>query len=173
MKEIILTQGKVAKVDDTDFEWLSQWNWFAHKGSGNRLRFYAERGDYTSGRRKSVLMHREIAKRMGIDTRPDHRDCDGLNNQRSNLRDATEDQNNQNRRKQLGATSQFKGVYWSKTEQKWCARIFVAGKRVQLGLFKDEKSAGRAYDAAARKHFGQFARINFPETPEELPATTL
>jgi len=97
---------------------------------------------------------------------PDHKDGDGLNNRRANLRPATYGQNLQNRSapaKRGGAFVQFKGVCWNKRRQKWASYINVGGKRLHLGVHADEADAARNYDAAALKYHGKFARLNFPK----------
>jgi hypothetical protein len=93
----------------------------------------------------------------------DHEDGDGLNNQQYNLRPATISQNLRNGRAQE-VTSIYKGVGLHRG--RWRARIYVDGRRLSLGYFADEPAAGRAYDAAAREHFGVFACLNFPESGE-------
>lgn len=90
----------------------------------------------------------------------DHRDGDGLNNQRHNLRPATTRQNGQNRRKVAAASSAFKGVSFHLRDRKWQARIKVSAARIQLGYFESEADAARAYNAAALKYFGEFASLN-------------
>jgi hypothetical protein len=92
----------------------------------------------------------------------DHRDGNGLNNTRRNLRRATDAQNCRDSPQRRGA-SQFKGVTWVARNEKWRAVIAVCGKQTSLGYFEHEYDAARAYDAAALKHFGEFACINFPE----------
>lgn len=91
----------------------------------------------------------------------DHRDLDGLNNQRSNLRVCGSAQNALNRVKQKGAfSSQFKGVSKREGQDVWRAAINIAGRRIRLGNFKIEIEAARAYDKAAVEHHGEFANIN-------------
>lgn len=157
MKEIPLTHGLVALVDDEDFEWLSQWRWAARKG---RNTFYAMRqvGKYPFD--KNVHMHREIMQTPnGMVT--DHIDKNGCNNQRSNLRVCTDTQNKANRGKQCNNTSGFKGVTWNKYEGRWVSKIEVSGKTLSLGYFSDPEIAARAYDEAAKKYHGEFANLNF------------
>lgn len=162
MKLLSLTRGKFATVDDADFEFLSKWKWRALDTQRVRVSesFYAIRGG-----RNSVYMHREIAKRIGFDEskQVDHMDGDGLNNKRSNLRACTNGENMRNARKTANRSSQYKGVHWNKHAKKWQARIHVL-KTTHLGYFDDEETAAKAYDEAARKHYGSFARLNLAES---------
>jgi hypothetical protein len=159
MKKIKLTQGKWALVSDEDYEYLNQWKWYAGKCNSNI--FYAARGSSRiNGKRKTVRMHRVIAERIGIKN-PDHRDRDGLNNQRNNLREATLTQQKANRRNNFkNNTSEYKGVYWDKKAKKWRAYICINKKCIYLGLFINIKDAARVYNMAAIKHFGEFAVLN-------------
>lgn len=93
----------------------------------------------------------------------DHKDHDGLNNRRSNLRWATQSQNCVNTSKLARGVSGFRGV--SKMRNKWHAAVNVSKKRIHLGTYVTAEEAAKAYDRAAREHFGEFARLNFPETP--------
>jgi len=158
-KIIALTQGKVAIVDDGDFEWLNQFKWCAHKA---RNTYYAERAVRVGLKRKQLQMHRFI---LGLDfgdkRQGDHINMDGLDNRRANLRIATVAENLHNRGKQKNNTSGYKGVFWEKKDKKWRARIKVDGERMHLGLFHDPADAARAYDKAAKKHHGEFATTNF------------
>jgi len=157
MKEIQLTQGKVAQVDDEDYEFLNQWKWCAAK-SGNT--FYAIRTMINNGNRRTTRMHRLILNApIGIDV--DHRDCYGLNNQRYNLRFCTMPQNQMNQRPCANASSIFKGVSWSKKGKVWVSYIYNNYKRFHLGSFKSEIEAAKKYDEAAFNFFGEFARTNF------------
>lgn len=92
----------------------------------------------------------------------DHRDRDELNNRRSNLRDGSSGRNECNQRAQRGRSSQYKGVWWHTQNRCWVAGIQIAGKKHHLGVFQDEEIAARAYDAAAREKFGEYAWLNFP-----------
>ena len=163
MKTIALTQSKVALVDDQDYAWLNQWKWCANKYKNKtRIIWYALRAaPRKNGKQRTILMHRVIAARTRI-TDVDHRDCDGLNNQRSNLRPATRRQNLHHQCKQPGRSSRFKGVYWYKQTNRWKAQITINGKRKHLGYFVNEEDAARAYDRAAVEAFGEFALLNFP-----------
>lgn len=103
-------------------------------------------------------MHCEVVGGVGVD----HRDHNGLNNQRKNLRKATQSQNNGNLRKTPGRSSQFKGVSFRRDRGCWKSQIRFHGQLHFLGLFDCEKLAARAYDCAARQFFGEFALLNFP-----------
>lgn len=92
----------------------------------------------------------------------DHRDGDIFNNLESNLRYATHSQNNINKEKYgSGLTSKYKGVCYRKERCKWSAEIQVNRKRLKLGCYYSEIAAAKAYDNAAKLHFGEFARLNF------------
>jgi hypothetical protein len=111
---------------------------------------------------KTVYLHREIMN--ATDERfVDHRNCDSLDNRRSNLRFATRTENVRNRRKQKNTTSQFIGVSFHKSKGKWVSEIRCNGKRIWLGRFKSELEAAKARDRAAKKYHGNFARLNFPD----------
>lgn len=164
MREIPLTQGFVAIVDDEDYPVLSRVRWCATRV---RDKVYAKRvaADMTKPGSRQVYMHRQI---MGdpIGLLVNHRDDDGLNNRRPNLR-VTDRSGNQQSARAIGGGSTFKGVSWHGIGRKWQAHIKARGERRYLGLFVDEVAAAQAYDVAARELHGEFARLNFP-TSEAL-----
>lgn len=160
MKEIPLTKGMVALVDDGDFERASQFSWHAMLIKGA---FYASTTVREKGSRKSrhLFLHRFI---LGGDSKSiDHIDGNGLNNQRSNLRPCTIQQNSFNKRGQKHS-SVFKGVSWDRKARKWRAAIETSidsqRKIFWLGNFYDEYLAAIAYDLSAIRLFGSFARTN-------------
>lgn len=151
----------MAIVDDADFEWLSQWKWYAQVNPCGGF-YAARRGPNQALRRGPLIyMHRLInATPEGLLT--DHRDGDGLNNQRTNLRDATCLQNQMNRRAKKRGLSSLKGVSFSaggKRIKRWTAVIRLNGKPNFLGRYATEQEAAAAYATAARIHFGEFANI--------------
>ena len=158
MREIRLTQGKVALVDDIDFEYLDQWKWYAHKGHNT---FYALRRAPCPNRGR-ILMHRVILEGMDFKDfkETDHIDGDGLNNQRNNLRPATHQQNQANRKINKDNKIKQKGVWWSKRAKKWTAQIRINYKRIHLGYFDELIDAVKAYNRAAEKYQKDFARLN-------------
>jgi hypothetical protein len=158
MKTINLSQGLVALVDDEDYDFLMQWKWTASYASGI---FYALRNTPRPNR-KTLMMHR-IIMNPPRNKQIDHIDHNGLNNQRSNLRECNPSQNAGNRskygkNKYHGVRLDYRtyGVYIK-------ANIKINGKLVHLGNFKTEEVAAKAYDMAAKKHFGEFATLNFKD----------
>lgn len=163
-REIPLTRGKVALVDDADYEWLSQWKWICLKG---KTALYAVRRHWNGKTQDMIYMHRVITGApRGMDV--DHRDHNGLNNTRENIRVCTHSQNCANSFGRKG-TSQFKGVSLDARTKMWIAQISYQKKVTHLGRFEHEIDAAIAYNHAAVKHFGSFARINDIPGWESLP----
>lgn len=159
MKTIKLSKGQIALVDDEDFEKLNQYNWFAIKGKSDVTYYAARHSSRKSGKRKTILMHREI---LGItDSKKfiDHKDHNGLNCQKSNMRTCSSQENQYNRTGY--GSSDYLGVTWDKCNNKWKASISINGKQKHIGRFSNEKEAAIARDEAAKKHHGEFANLNF------------
>jgi hypothetical protein len=152
--------NRVALVDDEDYVLISQYAWHAHTVRGVT---YAVRRPEVRGVKHVQYMHALITGWPLVD----HKDHDGLNNQRSNLREATHAENMHNSLKRDSVTSRFKGVGWHSKDRKWRVRIQINGRRRQFGEFAVEEEAAHAYDRAAREAFGEFAALNFPD--EVLP----
>lgn len=160
MKFIPLTKGYYAKVDDS--EPCASHKWLAMTPNGKAV--YAARKTNA----KIVLLHREI---MGIkDPRiiVDHKDGDTLNNCKSNLRVCDYLRNNWNKRMNKRNKSGYKGVSFSKGNNKWRSQIQVRDKFHHIGYFKDKIEAAKAYDEAATELYGEFAWLNFPNNIETL-----
>jgi hypothetical protein len=145
-----------AMVDDEDFDRLNQWKWTAEK---RRNGFYAMRVARVNGKKRTVRMHVEV---LGPGADIDHRDGNGLNNQRANLRRCTPAENGWNVKKlsQRGKTSRFKGVSWSEKYCRWNAHIGLNGGKRNLGCYPSEELAAAAYNFAALDGCGEFAQLN-------------
>lgn len=147
MKEIPLSRGLVAIVDDEDFDWLNQWKWYAGN-NGKARTMYAIRMAAVEGKRRKFRMHREIMNPPdGMEV--DHINHNGLDNRRSNLRIVTSSQNSRNTRKpRTGRTSKYKGVTYEKDRvghvARWRVGIRINGKHKWLGRFRTEVEAARA-----------------------------
>lgn len=158
MKEIKLTKGQVALVDDDIYDELNSHNWFAVKHGNN---YYACRRLWNGGHPICISMHRVV---MGIADKSihiDHKDCNSTNNQRFNLRICTRFENQANAKAGVNQSSKYKGVTWYKRGNKWHCKIQYHNQRIHLGYFNNEDDAGRAYDKKALELFGEFARLNF------------
>lgn len=154
LKSIALSQGKRAWVSSADYDYLNQWKWFAKKDKrGNWYACRVEDGHL-------VQMHRVIMD-ASDGVKVDHRNGKTLHNWRGNLRVCTNAENSRNRRKNRNNTSGYKGVVLERG--KYRARIKVDYKIISIGTYRTAKEAALAYDQAALKYHGQFARLNFPQ----------
>lgn len=167
-KRIKLTRGKVAIVDEDDFERLCGYSWH-YEGSSKKQ--YASRKIYVKGtykigkKQKTIRMHTDV---MGVPPKGyviDHINGNSLDNRKSNLRICLFSQNAKNQKnrthyKGKKCSSIYKGVSWHKKSKKWIAYIMVDYKCIYLGTFSDEKEAGKEYNKNASIYFGEFARLN-------------
>lgn len=150
--------GNYALVDDEDYEYLNQWKWSATKHHGNH---YAIRTDrQVKGVKVKVSMHRLLLKLIDPNIKGDHKDRNGLNNQKYNLRTCSVGENNRNRTSAKGSSSMYLGVFWRVRDKKWIAAIRSNKKTKHIGQFNSEKDAAIAYNNFAIKLHGQFANIN-------------
>jgi len=194
MKEIKLNKGFVALVDDEDYDSLMKYKWVAHK---HRNTWYAYSSIYENAKRIGIKMHRIVMGATKGMPDVDHENGNGLDNQKSNLRFCTNSQNAQNRQRQKNGSSPYKGVsvyivrgyhhkekynrnteraMWLTSVKRWKAQIMADGKVRHLGYFpftpEGEIQAAQTYNEAAKKYFGEFARLNnVPELPQELKST--
>lgn len=128
----------------------------------NRNGYYVHIITYGSPKRIVSSLHRYVMGLSKEDTRKvDHYDCDGLNNCKYNLRFCTVQQNDMNFQKQLNCSSKYKGVYWDTNNRVWRAHIQINYKHINLGSFKIEEDAAKAYDVKAKELFNEFAKTNF------------
>jgi len=142
MQKIHLTQGKIALVDDEDFEWLNKWKWYFHKTG------------YATTNGGKIFMHRLINNTpQGLHT--DHINRKKLDNRRSNLRSVTPGQNSMNTELRKNNTSGYRGVTWHGIGKGyWRAILTVNDKPIHLGLFTSKIDAAKAYNNAVYKYFG-------------------
>jgi len=152
MVEIPLTRGKVAIIDDEDYELVSQYKWYAMKMGNGKL--YAA----SKFNRRVVYMHRLLMLHSIVEV--DHINGLTLDNRRLNLRVVTRSQNSMNKQKQLNSTSKYKGVCWHSRDRRWQARITLDNKTRSLGYFSTEEEAAQAYNLAASNLFGEYAKLN-------------
>lgn len=160
--ELPLLHGKVALIDGADYSIIAPYKWSAWF-SGRRWYAMAHALKPNKG---MIYMHRLIMD-APKDKKVDHWDGDGMNNQRDNLRFATNQQNLFNRGPIKNSTSGYKGVTWDKKSKLWQAQIILSKKGYRknyfLGKFIDPADAARTYDAKALELFGEFAWFNFPD----------
>jgi hypothetical protein len=158
-RKIDLGEGKWTILDQEDYYRLNQFKWYVN---GNGFKFYAFRNIIIGpGRTRMLSMHRDIMNSpKGLLV--DHKNHDSLDNRRQNLRLATHSQNTCNKQsKRTGCSSKFRGVSYDKKRGYWNTQVVCEGKMVFFGRFKNEFDAAKAYDEAAKKHHGEFARLNF------------
>lgn len=158
-------RGTFAVVDVGDAEEVGRHNWSARPFP--RTTYAQANIKKADGSAATLKLHRLIAQLAGFGDAQevDHRNGDGLDCRRSNLRPATRFENGRNLRVPLTNTSGFKGVSWDRSRGKWVAQIKVNQRRHYLGSFDAAESAAHAYDAAAIRYFGPFAALNFPIEP--------
>lgn len=169
VKEIPLTQGKVALVDDEDYEEVMRHRWYVRQCEKSRTTYASARVGYGRKGTRTVYMHRLVLGDDPDGRSIDHVNLNGLDNRRVNLRWATRAEQRRNQAVRRDSKSGLKGVYLSKGRY-WTARIRCDGKQYHLGYFPTAEDAARAYDAKARELHGDFAYLNFPpETCEVTP----
>ncbi|MGN6757141.1 MAG: HNH endonuclease [Thermomicrobiales bacterium] len=155
-----LTQGKFAFIDAEDAPRVLAHAWCLAR---TRTGFYAQRRD--SSTRRPITLHMFLTEAPpGIEV--DHKNGDGLDNRRENLRLATRQQNAMNTPLRADNKTGYKGVSEDKRRGGYRASIRVNGKQISIGRFDDPRNAALAYDAYARTYFGEFGTYNFPQEGE-------
>lgn len=150
-----LTRGKFALIDSADAHRVGGYNWQAVRISNT---WYAVRNERVNGLRRTVYMHRMLLGEP--DGEVDHRNLDGLDNCRSNLRVASHAENNRNKPRRRDNVSGAKGVSWDAQRSKWFAKITADKRQIALGRFDSMDEARAAYERAAKALFGEFARAS-------------
>lgn len=163
MAEVHLTRGLLALVDDADLPIIAAFKWWANR---DHRTHYARASIYLGRFNGKCRFRRLVMHRLILDapagTQVDHINGDGLDNRRANLRLAGAHENAWNQRAPLNNSSGFKGVTFARREGRFQASLELDGKAIWCGYHATAEAAARAYDAAALKHFGEFARLNFP-----------
>ena len=157
VKRIELSNGGYALIDEIDLPLVAGYRWYGVNDGKNRYAIAHTKKD--NGKNTTVKMHRLICTGVKI---VDHKDGNGLNNHRSNLRDGSGPKNNRNRNCNESNISGFKGVHTEKRTGRFDVRICSLGKRYCLGTYQTAEEAAKAYDKAAVERFGEYARLNFP-----------
>lgn len=160
MNKLLLSgknKGKEILLDKEDIDKYSKFKWYI----ANSLK-YVYRNNWTNGKNKLILLHKEIMNSPSFPV--DHINRNTLDNRKKNLRICSNAQNCQNRKRDLKyKTSKYHGVYKRKDRKYWLSSIRVNGKLITIGQFNLEKDAAKAYDKFSRKYFGEFGIINFPQ----------
>lgn len=156
MRQVKLTQGKFALVDDEDFDWINQWNWHYNKAG------YAVRNKLVNKKWIGYKMH-ILINNTPNNLQTDHINGNRLDNQRANLRSCTAQENAKNRKKNSNSPSPYKGVLWWEyygRPGKWTATIRHNKKDYFIGVYKTSIEAAVAYNAKAVELHGEFAKLN-------------
>lgn len=168
MKTILLMHGYVALVDDEDYERVMTRKWYALRQTDGLV--YVASNAIPRRHLSAARLHTFVMSgNAGLEI--DHKNDNGLDCRKENLRLATHTQNSRNRRRHKNNRSGFKGVYRKKQHygrQPFVAQIRADKKKYHLGNFDCAEMAARAYDAAAQRLHGEFARLNFPS---EVPCS--
>lgn len=152
--QVQISRGYFVTIDVDDYERVTQFKWTALP---TKWTVYARRSVKRNGRQHSLYLHRFImGEPDGVEV--DHRDCNGLNNSKSNLRLANDTQQNCNQRIQKKSFSGIKGVGWNRTRGKWQAYIGLGQKTKHLGFFNTKEEAAAARRSAATLLHGDFCK---------------
>lgn len=161
MKTIALTRQQFAFVDDSDFEFLNQWKWFADYNKKTKS-FYASRTEEKNGKKYTVRMHRFLMNITDKSIVVDHSNHNTLDNTRLNLRVCNYTQNGCNKTSRPNSSSKYLGVTFYTRKQKWAAAVTYNRKKYFVGYFSSEIDAAKARDKKAIEVQGEYANLNFP-----------
>ena len=165
MKKLELSKGHVALVDDEDFELAAAYSWYAYKPVPQSKTYYAARTAKVYGKQKTITLHRYLLGISDPRVLVDHKDGNGLNCQRYNMRASTRSQNSHNRHKRRDSQNPYKGV--RHLGRKWSSDICVDGVKIFLGMYSSAEKAAKAYNKAAKRYLGEFANLNkISESPK-------
>ncbi len=156
MKIILYSKNKQFKVliDKDDWEKIKHISWYIQKQKNHKFRVQTKLSNRT------MRLHRFILNVTNPNIKVDHINGNPLDNRRKNLRICSNAENSKNQDLRDTNTSGYKGVTWDKARKKWKAWIMVNYKGINLGRFILKKDAAKAYNEAAIKYFGEFARLN-------------
>lgn len=148
----------IVYYDECDHEIVSQYNWCLHKGDTT---LYVRANAWNKETKKSFhpYMHRlilAVVKSQQID----HKDHNGLNNRRDNLRLCNGSENGYNKPPALNNSTGYKGVHYYKKRDNYQVNIVVGKKRIHGGYFKKIEDAAKKYNELALKYHGEFAYLN-------------
>jgi hypothetical protein len=163
MPYIILPTNEHVFFDEEDAALVSKYSWSRYQ---RKHTIYAKTSVWNPNTKKrdTLYLHRVL-----MDASPevfiDHKDGNGLNCRRGNLRAASRSNNAHNSKPRKGS-SPYKGVHWTKCFRRWDSQITFSGTRIHVGSFKTDREAAIAYNIAALKYHGEFARLNDIQGPE-------
>lgn len=159
MKQIKLTQGQYALVDDADYDWLNQYKWYALKDKDCDSFRAVKRG---KNHRQIIMARLILGLEHGDKREADHIDHNTLDNRRNNIRICTHQENMLNRKPFRGTTSKYKGVHWEsgRTKKNWRVQIRFSSETIHIGYYDNEENAATNYNWAAILLFGEFACLN-------------
>ena len=163
-RRVAMSRQLYTLVDEADYEGLVQYNWHGRRSSKDHTT-YAYAVVRVHDVIKTISMHRMLLDIHDKGTGRKvvhHKNHDGLDNRTNNITACSQSQNASHKTPIIKSSSGFVGVYWNKNENKWKAGLKVEGRQIHLGYFDDKMEAVRVRDAAALKHRGEFAWLNFP-----------